>query len=202
MLRKGVIQESSSPWMAPAVFVLKKSGEIRLCVEYRELNKKTQKDAYPLLLLDEVQGKLAGATIFTTLDLQSGYLQISVNPEDCLKTAFCLGPSMGLFQFSCMPFGLTGASSTFQRLMNQIFYGLPYVTTSIDDILVHSANKMEHLLHLKEVFDRLHQANLSLRGRKCHIVMSQVPYLGHVFSGTGISPDQQKIAAVKDWPMP
>ena len=71
----------------------------------------------------------------------------------------------------------------------------------IDDILVHSANKMEHLLHLKEVFDRLHQANLSLRGRKYHIAMSQVPYLGHVFSGTGMSPDQQKVAAVKDWPI-
>ena len=176
--------------------------EVRLCVDYRELNKKTQKDAYPLPLPDEIQGKLAGATIFTTLDLQSGYWQIPVNPEDCLKTAFCPGPGMGLFQFSCMPFGLTGAPSTFQRLMNQIFHGFSYVTTYIDDILVHSANKMEHLLHLKEVFDRLHQANLSLRGRKCHIVMSQVPYLDHVFSGTGMSPDQQKIAAVKDWPMP
>ena len=126
MLRKGVI---SSPWMAPAIFVRKKSGEIRLCVDYRELNKKTQKDAYPLPLPDEVQDKLAGATVFTTLDLQSGYWQIPVNPEDCLKTAFCSGPGMGLFQFSCMPFGLTGAPSTFQRLMNQIFRGLPYVTT-------------------------------------------------------------------------
>lgn len=202
MLNKGVIQESSSPWMAPAVFVRKKSGEIRLCVDYRELNKKTQKDAYPLPLPDEVQDKLAGATVFTTLDLQSGYWQIPVNPEDRPKTAFCPGPGMGLFEFCCMPFGLTGAPSSFQRLMNQIFRGLPYVTTYIDDILVHSTNKSEHLLHLKEVFDRLRQANLSLRGRKCHIARSQVPYLGHIFAGTGMSPDKQKVSAVKEWPTP
>ena len=151
---------------------------------------------------DEVQDTLAGATIFTTLDLQSGYWQIPVNSEDRPKTAFCPGPGMGLFEFCRMPFGLTGAPSSFQRLMNQIFRGLPYVTTYIDDILIHSASLPEHLLHLKEVFDRLRQANLSLRGRKCHIAMSQVPYLGHIFSGVGMSPDKQKVSAVKEWSTP
>lgn len=97
MLQAGVIERSSSPWMAPAVFVRKKSGEIRLCVDYRELNKKTAKDAYPLPRPDEVQDRLAGSTIFSTLDLNSGYWQVPVHPEDRPKTAFSPGPGMGLF---------------------------------------------------------------------------------------------------------
>ena len=90
---------------------------------------KTQKNAYPLPLPDEVQDRLSGCTIFSTLDLQSGYWQLPVNPEDCYKTAFCPAPGMGLFQFKCMPFGLTGTPSSFQHLINQIFRELPFVTT-------------------------------------------------------------------------
>ena len=145
MLAQGIIEESSSPWMAPAMFVRKKTGDLCLCVDYRELNKKTVKDAYPLPLPDEVQDRLAGATIFTTLDLQCGYWQMPINLSDREKTAFCLGPGMGLFQFCRMPFGLAGAPSSFQRLMNQIFRGLPFVTTYIDDVLVHSANEKSTL---------------------------------------------------------
>ena len=111
--------------MAPAVCVRKKTGEIRLCVDYRELNKRTTKDAYPLPLPDEVQDRLSGATI---LDLQSGYFQLPVHPEDQEKTAFCPGPGMGLYQFKRMPFGLSGAPSSFQRLMDKILYGLSFVT--------------------------------------------------------------------------
>ena len=202
MLHQGIIEESCSPWMAPAVFVRKKSGDIRLCVDYRELNKKTQKDTYPLPLPDEVQDKLANSTIFSTLDLQCGYWQMPVNPQDRHKTAFCPGPGMGLFQFRRMPFGLTGAPSSFQRLMNQLFRDLPFVTVYIDDILVHSANRYEHAQHLRQVFAHLSEANLSLRGSKCHIAMSKVSYLGHVFSSAGMSPDQQKVAAVSDWKTP
>ena len=202
MLQRGIIEESTSPWMSPAVFVRKKSGDIRLCIDYRELNKKTQKDVYPLPLPDEVQDKLSGSTIFSTLDLHSGYWQLPVNPEDCYKTAFCPAPGMGLFQFRRMPFGLTGAPSSFQRLMNQIFCELPFVTTYVDDILIHSTDKNQHLLHLREVFSRLSKANLTLRGKKCQIAMSQVPYLGHVFSGKGMSPDKQKLSAVEEWPTP
>jgi len=155
MLQQGIIEESSSPWMEPAVYVLKKSGDLRLCVDYRELNKRTKKDAYPLPLPDEVQDRLAGSTVFSTLDLQSGYWQLPVSPEDREKTAFCPGPGMGLFQFCRMPFGLTGAPSSFQRVMDKVLRGLPFVTIYLDDILIHSENAESHKKHLQAVFDRL-----------------------------------------------
>ena len=166
MLEQGIIEESSSPWMAPAVFVRKKSGEIRLCIDYRELNKKTTRDAYPLPLSDEVQDRLAGSTIFSTLDLQCGYWQMPVNPQDRAKTAFCPGPGMGLFQFTRMPFSLTGAPSSFQRLMDKLFHDMPFVTTHIDDVLVHSSTEDLHRQYLKEVFQPLKEAGLTLRGKK------------------------------------
>ena len=203
MLEQGIIEESSSPWMAPVVFVRKKSGDLRLCVDYRELNKRTTKDAYPLPLPDEVQDQLAGSTMFSTLDLQSGYWQVPVNPGDQEKTAFCPGPGMGLFQFRRMPFGLTGAPSTFQRLMDKVLRGLPFVTIYLDDILVHSATDQKHCQHLQEVFTCITAAGLTLRGRKCHIGMTSVSYLGHVFSETGARPqDSPGGTTVRDWPVP
>ena len=158
MLEQGIIEESSSPWMAPAVFV-RKSGDLRLCVDYRELNK-TTKDAYPLPLPDEVQDRLSGST------------------------------------------GLIGAPSSFQRLMDSVLRGLSFVTIYLDDILVHSATEEEHSHLLQEVFQRLADAGLTLRGRKCHIGMAKVPYLGHVFSGSGMHPDPKKVQRVQELPVP
>ena len=109
MLEEGVIEECLSSWMAPAVFVQKKTGDIRICVDYQELNKKTVKDTYLLPCPDEVQERLSGSVIFSTLDLRNRYWQLPVNPADCYKTAFCPGPMLELFQFSRMPFGLSGA---------------------------------------------------------------------------------------------
>ena len=202
MLEQGIIEESSSPWMAPAVFVPKKSGELRMCIDYRELNKKTVKDAYPLPLADEVQDHLAGSTIFSTLDLRSGYWQMPVHQSDQYKTAFCPGPGLGLFQFKRMPFGLTGAPSSFQRMMDKLFRDLPFVSSYIDDVLIHSPDVSTHSEHLQEVFRRLREAGLTLRGQKCHIGLSQVSYLGHVFSANGVAPDNNKVQVVQDWPTP
>jgi len=144
MLKEGIIEESSSPWLALAVFVRKKTGDIRICVDYRELNKRTVKDAYPLPRSDEVQDQFSGSVIFSTLDLQSGYWQLPVNETDRAKTAFCPGPGLGLFQFCRMPFGLSGAPASFQRLMDTILRDLSFVTTYIDDVLVYSSSIEEH----------------------------------------------------------
>ena len=198
MLEEQII-ESSSAWMAPVVFVCKKTGEIRLCVNYRELNKRTVKDAYPLPRPDEVQDQLAGSKVFSTLDLQCGYWQLPVHTADHDKTAFSPGPGMGLFQFRRMPFGLSGAPASFQWLMDKICRGLPFTTTYLDDVLVQSASMQEHTEHLHLVFERLSSAGLTLRGRKCRIGMAKVTYLGHVFSAAGMEPDPQKVAAIHDW---
>ena len=148
MLQEKIIEESSSPWMAPAVYVKKKTG---LCMDYRALNKQTTKDAYPLPLPDEVQDRLCGCTIFSTFDLRSGYWQVPIAPSDVEKTAFCPGPGLRLFHFKRMPFGLTGAPGSFQRLMDKVLRGLNFVTTYLDDVLVHSKTKDEHIKHLNVV---------------------------------------------------
>ena len=196
MLSQGVIKESSSPWMAPTVFVPKKSGELRICVDYRALNKQSVKDSYPLPLPDEIQDRLTNATVFSTLDLHSGYWQLPVAEEDQPKTAFCPGPGMGLYQFCRMPFGLSGAPGSFQRLMDSVLRGLPFASTYLDDILVYSPNVESHKDHLHQVFLCLQKAGLTLRGRKCYIGVPKVCYLGHIFSASGIQPDPNKVHAV------
>eukprot|EP00731_Ephydatia_muelleri_P035282 Em0111g7a len=199
MLDRNIIRVSSSPWLAPAVYVPKKSGEIKICIDYRELNKQTVKDAYPLPLPDEVQDRLSGSKVFSKLDLHSGYWQLPVKEEDCIKTAFCPGPGM---EFCRMPFGVTGGPSSFQRLMDKVLHGLPFATSYIDDVLVHSPNMKCHLQHLQQVFERLANAGLTLRGSKCQLGLDKVHYLGHVFSEAGMSPDKEKIVVIKDWPIP
>ena len=173
-----------------------------MCVDYREVNKQTFKDAYSLPLVDEVQDRLSGSTLFSTLYMRSGYWQMPVHPSDREKTAFCPGPGMGLYQFKRMPFGLAGAPSSFQQLMDKLFRDLPFVTCYLDDVLVHSSDVMMHGEHLREFFCRLQEVGLTLRGQKCCIGLSQVPYLGHSFSARGMSPGDEKVQAVREWPVP
>jgi len=174
------------------VFVRKKTGDIRLCIDYRELNKKTVKDAYPLPRKDEVQDKLAGSTVFSTLDLRIGYWQLPVYKEDQVKTAFCPGPGLGLFQFCRMPFRLSGTPASFQHLMDKICHELPFVTTYLDDVLIHSHTMKEHKEHLQLLFGCLSMSGLTLHGSKYHIRLSQVKYLGHMFSAKGMEPDPRR----------
>ena len=125
-----------------------------------------------------------------------------VSPADCEITAFCPGQGMGLFQFKQMPFGLSGAPSSFQRLTDKMLQGLPFVAHYIDDILLHSADEHSHHHPLQEVFERLEHNGLTLRGKKCQIGRTSLSYLGHIFSGLGMSPDPQRAQSIQEWPTP
>ena len=171
-------------------------------MDYRELNKRTVKDAYPLPLIDDIQSHLSGAVVFSTLDLNSGYWQLPIHPDDRYKTAFTPGPGMGLYEFVCMPFGVCNCPSSFQRMMESVLRGVKTTKVFIDDILVFSSDMESHISHLKEIFQRLRESNLTLRGSKCSLAKSSVRYLGNIFSARGMRPDPSKVEAVQNWPCP
>eukprot|EP00731_Ephydatia_muelleri_P033855 Em0040g5a len=166
MLSRGVIRPSSSPWSSPVVMVRKKNGSWRFCIDYRKLNAVTHQDAYPLPRIDATLESLAGSTLFTTLDLASGYWQVEIKEDDKEKTAF--STEKGHFEFNVMPFGLTNAPATFQRLMECILAGLTgeQCLIYIDDIIVFSASFPERLERLTNVFLKLQDAGLKLKTEK------------------------------------
>lgn len=202
MLEQGIIKPSESPWCSPVVLVRKKTGKLRFCVDYRRLNEVTKKDSYPLPRMDLILEALAGSGWFATLDLQSGYWQVELEETAREKTAFSFG--RGLYEFSVMPFGLCNAPATFQRLMERVLHDVPFETCLVylDDVLVHAKTFDELLDKLELVFRRLRAAGLKLSPTKCELCQKSVTYLGHVISPTGIGPDPEKVAAVRDWPTP
>ncbi len=202
LLDSQIIRESSSPYSSPIVLVQKKDGGLRMCVDYRQLNSKTRKDAFPLPRIEKSLDGLAGAKWFSTLDLASGYSQVEVAEKDRAKTAFCT--PFGLFEFNRMPFGLCNAPSTFQRLMERMFGDCRYqsVLLYLDDLIVFSSSVQQHLKRLEEVFSRLQKQRLKIKMSKCHFFQTQVKYLGHVVSTEGVSTDPDKVAAVRDWRTP
>ena len=202
LLDKDIIQHSNSPYASPIVLVRKKNGELRMCVDYRKLNAKTRRDAFPLPRIDESLDVLQGATYFTTLDLASGYHQIAMEEKDRHKTAFIT--PFGLYEYKRMPFGLCTAPSTFQRLMNSGMHDLLFqvLLVYLDDILVYSRTFQEHLERLRKVFTRLRELGLKLNPEKCNFCQKSVKYLGYTVSAGGIATDEDKIKAVKQWPTP
>lgn len=202
MLQKNVISPPKSPWAAPIVLVKKRDGTSRFCVDYRQINAVTRKDAYPLPRVDDILETLAGSQIFSTLDLASGYWQVEVKPEDREKTAFVT--SEGLFEFNVLPFGLCNGPATFQRLMNILLTGIQWqdCLVYLDDIIVLGKTFENHLANLARIFQRLRDANLKLQMKKCVFGKNTVKFLGHVISPTGIATDPDKIAKVADWPVP
>ena len=192
MLKDDVIEPSNSPWAAPIVMVTKRDGSIRFCVDYRKLNSLTRKDAYPLPRIDDILNALGGADWFCTMDLASGYWQIKMREEDKPKTAFVT--RKGLFQFKVMPFGLSNAPATFQRLMEKVLMGLQWqkCLVYLDDIIVFGKDFDETLVNLECVMERLKQAGLKLKPSKCWWFQKSVKYLGHIVSKKGIECDLRR----------
>lgn len=202
MLDRGVIKHSASPWSSPVVLVDKKDGSKRFCVDYRELNKQTVRDSFPLPRIDESIDCLAGAKYFSTLDLAAGYWQVPLDNDAKLKSAFVV-PG-GLFQFEVMPFGLCNAPATFERLMETVLAGMQWKSLLIylDDVIVFGSTVEEVVERLEAVFTRLREAKLKLKPKKCHLFRREVLYLGHVVSKEGVSTDPSKTEAVRNWPTP
>ncbi|NBK22820.1 MAG: hypothetical protein EOM68_12415, partial [Spirochaetia bacterium] len=197
LLAKGLIEPISSPFGAPVLFVKKKKGELRLCIDYRKLNSVTIKNAYPLPRIDELLDHLHGARVFSSLDLHSGYHQCRVREGDEEKTAF--RTQFGSYQFKVLSFGLC-----FQRMMNDVFrkHLRVCVLVYLDDILIFSRSFEEHRKHLEIVFRLLQENQLHVKESKCKWALDQVDFLGHVVGTDGITMDPKKVEAIRNWPEP
>ncbi|KAL4023731.1 hypothetical protein IC575_017494 [Cucumis melo] len=192
----------SRPWGAPVLFVKKKDGSMRLCIDYRELNKVTVKNRYPLPRIDDLFDQLQGATVFSKIDLRSGYHQLRIRDGDIPKTAF--RSRYGHYEFVVMSFGLTNAPAVFMDLMNRVFKEFldSFVIVFIDDILIYSKTEAEHEEHLHQVLETLRANKLYAKFSKCEFWLRKVTFLGHVVSSEGVSVDPAKIEAVTNWTRP
>ena len=191
-----------SPWGALVLFVKKKDGTMRLCIDYREINKMTIKNKYPLPRIDDLFDQLKEASYFSKIDLRSGYHQLKVKPEDVPKTAF--RTRYWHYEFLVMPFGLTNAPAAFMDLMNRVFkkYLDKFVIVFIDDILIYSKTREEHEEHLRITLETLRKEKLYAKFSKCEFWMEQVQFLGHIVSREGISVDPAKVEVVLNWERP
>nr|AAX96626.1 retrotransposon protein, putative, Ty3-gypsy sub-class [Oryza sativa Japonica Group]ABA92968.1 retrotransposon protein, putative, Ty3-gypsy subclass [Oryza sativa Japonica Group] len=202
LLQKGYIRPSTSPWGAPVIFVEKKDHTQRMCVDYRTLNEVTIKNKYPLPRIDDLFDQLEGATIFSKIDLRSGYHQLRIREEDIPKTAFTT--QYGLFECTVMSFGLTNAPAFFMNLMNKVFmeYLNKFVVVFIDDILIYSKTKEEHEEHLRLALEKLREHQLYAKLSKCEFWLPEVKFLGHVISVGGVAMDPSNVESVLNWKQP
>ena len=202
LLSKGFIRPSISPWGAPVLFVKKKYGSLRLCIDYIQLNRITIHNQYPLSMIDELFDQLQGSQVYSKIDLRSGYHQLRVQESDVTKTAF--RTRYGHYEFLVMSFGLTNAPAAFMDLMNRVFqsYLDRFFIVFIDDILVYSGSSKEHSEHLRIVLQTLRERQLYAKLSKCQFWLDRVAFLGHVISVEGVSVDPQKIEAVVNWKPP
>jgi hypothetical protein len=202
LVEKGFIHPSSSLWGAPVIFVPKKDVTQSLCVDYRALNEVTIKNKYPLPRIDDLFDQLRGGSVFTKIDLRSGYHQLKIRECDIPKNAFV--SRYGLYEYMVMSFGLTNAPANFMYLMNKVFmeYLDKFVVVFIDDILVYSRSEEEHEEHLRLALQKLQENRLYAKLSKCEFWMKQVSFLGHIISMGGISVDPSKVQDVLSWNVP
>ena len=201
MLDTGIIEPSRSEWASPMVIVRKKDGGIRVCVDYRRLNSVTAVDPYPMPRTDDLIDRLGCAKYISTLDLSRGYWQVPVAESDRPKTSFTT--SMGLFQFRVMPFGLSGAPATFQRMMDRLLQGTDdFAAAYLDDLVVYSDTWEAHCHHLRQVLQRLSNNGLTAKPAKCQLGMRKCVYLGHVVGNGQVCPEESKLKAVESFAVP
>ncbi|GJP33387.1 hypothetical protein CLOM_g17931 [Closterium sp. NIES-68] len=199
LLTKGFIRPSTSPYAAPIMFTPKKDGGFCMCIDYRALNRITIKSRYPIPRADDLLDQLRGAKFFSKINLRGGYHQIRVAADDCHKTAF--RSRYGSYEYLVMPFGLTNAPSTFQMTMNGVFHELldKCVIIYLDDILIYSRSREQHLKDLDAVFTLLHKNRLITKGSKCDFLKQELEFLGHVVSTEGVKIDPKKIKTIQEW---
>ncbi|GJY59515.1 putative reverse transcriptase domain-containing protein [Tanacetum coccineum] len=199
---KGFIRPSSSPWGAPILFVKKKDGSFRMCIDYRELNKLTVKNRYPLPRIDDLFDQLQGSNIYSKINLRSGYHQLRVREQDIPKTAF--QTRYGHYEFQVMPFGLTNAHAVSMDLMNRVCkpYLDKFIIVFIDDILIYLKDEKEHEEHLKVILELLKKEKMYAKFSKCEFWILKVQFIGHVIDSRGIHVDPTKIESIKDWASP
>jgi hypothetical protein len=202
MMEQGLIRRSTSAFSYPVLLVKKADGSWHFCVDYRALNAITVKDAYPILVVDELLDELHGAKFFTKLDLHSGYHQVRMRPADIDKTAF--RNHDGLYEFLVMSFGLCNAPAMFESLMKDVLcqFLRRFVLVFSNDILIYSATWVDHLHHLRVVLLLLRQHHLFVKRSKCAFGVDSIAYLGHIISAAGVAMDPAKVQAVLDWPQP
>eukprot|EP00253_Pinus_taeda_P011854 PITA_11854 len=202
LLDKQYIRPSVSPWGAPVLFVKKKYGTLCMCIDYRQLNKLTVKNKYPLPRIDELFDQVKGEKVFSKTDLRSGYHQIRIKDEDIAKTTF--RTRYGHYKFVVLPFGLTNAPATFMCMMNSVFHQFldKFVLIFIDDILIYSRSQEEHEKHLRMVLQTLREHHLYAKFSKCDFFKEEIQYLGHVITKEGIAVDPKKIKLLWSGPYP
>lgn len=201
MLKKGVIKPRKSDWCSPVVLIKKPDGSCRFCIDYRGLNKLTIKDKYPIPRILELLDQLQGSHYFSTIDLKSGYWQLPLAEEDQKKTAFTANGR--LYEFTCLPFGVANGPSNFMRFMHTVLKGLPRCMVYLDDVILHSRSKEEHLEDLHRVLEqRLQSCNLKISMKKCQFFKHEVKFLEFLVSGNGIRSNPENTKVIKTWPVP